>query len=134
MSDGSHHAQEQILPMPDTLNEWIATYLGWKPPGSPDREKRMETAPVLAGFAGTWLKPDGDTLAHLPLYDTDPAAMVELLEHAWTTKITIDLLGQCRVVIRLRNRKSHGVGLKRILPAAVAEAFASAAGRVASGG
>lgn len=118
--------------MSDT-NERIALKLGWTPPGSSEHTAQGKVRFrdwTVAELLQRWLSPDGQTFAWLPRFDTDPAAMVELMEDAIARGWNFSIWGSPRCL------QIWGSNLARIidvewrsdeqLPAAVAAAWLEA--------
>lgn len=114
--------------MPDrTVNERIAVLLGWKLPGSPEhtelwRGRYRHLTEYEAGECG--VNPEGD-LAPLPLFDTDPAASMELLDHCedWEMSKKDDGIWAYVIVDGL-----PGAAIRPRLAEAIAAAFLEACG------
>ncbi len=90
------------------INKEIAELRGWKPPTS------------VTSYHADWLSPDGERHECPPLFDTDPAAAMELLDDMEEVKIYRDPQGAEVIWIG----RSHGTA--KTLTEAVAAAWLAA--------
>ena len=112
--------------MPDpTVNEQIGRKLGYKPPGHKDTIAWLKRNGWNPNHV-EWLTPNGDKVCLPPVFDTDPAAAMELLEHTTLATITpADSGGWCACIcVDLSGNEHEGNG--ETICAAVAEAWLAA--------
>ncbi|KKK82712.1 hypothetical protein LCGC14_2800650 [marine sediment metagenome] len=124
------------MPEP-TVNERIALKLGYKPPGQADVVAARKVARLThSHYDRDWLSPGpgGKLCSSVPLYDTDPAAMVELVKSA--EQMTIyhtDDMWQVFIANACASPLGHSLW-RNTLEAAVAAAWLAAREEEAKGG
>lgn len=105
--------------MPNSVNEQIAKLLGWKPPTQAYKDQAIK-----GGRDAEWCMPDGRTLAHLPLFDSDWQATGELLKQCFDVGIE---KYECGFSVSLSVDGERWSSAKAVeLTAAIAEAWLSA--------
>ncbi len=103
--------------MPDSVNKEIAELLGWRQPVIPEGCR-----------SDWWIRPDDGAVvpsSAMPLFDSDPAASMELLESCQSFSADrLDVFGW-RVALTAKPGM-RGRGQKQTLEAAVAAAWRAA--------